>query len=50
MKKFENPTIKVSRFERSNILTASDNVTAVDMAINDADDIGAKYIFTLLEE
>jgi len=53
MKIFENPTIKVSRFEGSNILTASGETpktTAVQMAQADAEKLGADKTFTLLAD
>ena len=53
MKLFENPTIKVSRFERSNILTASGEAqptAAVQLAQADAAQLGADKVFTILAQ
>ena len=47
MKRFENPTIKVSRFRRENILTASGTKTAVELAQQEAAKMGADMTFTI---
>ena len=53
MRIFERPEMKISRFERSNILTASGETmqkTAVELAQADAAKMGAAKTFTLLAE
>lgn len=47
MKIFENPTIKISRFQKENILTASSTPTALELAQNDAAKMGADKLFTI---
>ena len=47
MKRFENPTIKVSMFRREDTLTASGTQTAVEFAQQEAAKMGADMTFTI---